>query len=60
MLGLKLNRVSRRGHRTKQYVITAEDKKVELAHVRQALGSNNYPEWTLDMPLDLHPTLVHP
>ncbi|KAK2187211.1 hypothetical protein NP493_175g03004 [Ridgeia piscesae] len=34
-------------YRAQQYVITAEDKKSELAHVHNALRANGYPEWAL-------------
>jgi len=37
-------------NRAKLYVTTAEDRKAETTHVRDALRANNYPEWALNIP----------
>ena len=36
--------------RAQLYVTTAEDRKAEISHVRNALRANNYKEWALDVP----------
>ena len=36
--------------RAQLYVTTAEDRKAEISHVRNALRANNYKEWALDAP----------
>ena len=36
--------------RAQLYVTTAEDRKAEISHVRNALRANNYKEWALDIP----------
>ena len=35
--------------RAQLYVTTAEDRKAEISHVRNALRANNYKEWALDV-----------
>ena len=36
--------------RAQLYVTTAEDRKAEISHVRNALRANNYKDWALDVP----------
>ena len=36
--------------RAQLYVTTAEDRKAEISHVRNALRANNYKEWAPDVP----------
>ena len=36
--------------RAQLYVTTAEDRKAEISHVRNAFRANNYKEWALDVP----------